>query len=82
MNPASVPCLEVVCKKHEALGLELGWGQVPVDSSGSRNSIRVIIKAGREAGRESSELVHGLAAEGTAYPAGALTYEQMDGVNI
>lgn len=42
----------------------------------------VTVKAGLEAGRESSELVNGFAAEGTAHPAGAITYEQMDSVNI
>ena len=35
-----------------------------------------------KAGRESSGLVNGFAAEGTAHPAGALTYKQMDSVNI
>lgn len=41
-----------------------------------------VIKAGREAGRESSGLINGFAAEGTAHPAGALTNKQMDSVNI
>lgn len=65
---------------------KLGWGRVPVDSSGAHGALGggagVTIKAGLEAGRESSELVNGFAAEGTAHPAGAITYEQMDSVNI
>lgn len=34
------------------------------------------------AGRESSGLVNGFAAQGTSRPAGALTYKQTDSVNI
>lgn len=52
LNPASVPCLELVCEKHEALGLGPGWGRVLVGSSGGSRSPVGVTKAGQEAGRK------------------------------